>query len=262
MGETPTVEPLTPGVGAILRGVRLDGSRSAVDALRNALGQHLVVVVPEQDLSPTELRALASEFGPVHLHQDDVGVIRADGVPEVLEMRKEPDDVKLFGGADWHADVTFAKPAGCISFLHALVIPPAGGDTLFCSTVAAFGALSERMQDLLRGLTGVHSYDGPGLPDHPTLTVTHPVVRTHPDTGAEGIYLNAMFVKRFEGMSEYESRPLIDFLTRHMTQPEFTCRVHWNAGHLLAWDNRFTLHYPINDFTGHHRLLIRAVALE
>ncbi|NIP82086.1 MAG: taurine dioxygenase, partial [Gemmatimonadetes bacterium] len=71
-----------------------------------------------------------------------------------------------------------------------------------------------------------------------------------------------MFVTRFEGMTPEESRPLIDFLGGHMSRPEFTWRHRWRPGQVVIWDNRFTLHYPINDFTGHRRLLYRCSTVE
>ena len=262
--ETISLSPIAPHIGAVLRGITLAASQdeTSLAAIRSALARHLVLVLPEQDLSSVALRDFVAHFGPLFCHHADDGVIHAEGVPEVLEMRKEPHGERLFGGSDWHADVTFRKPGGYVSVLHALTIPPTGGDTAFASTIAAFEALSPGMQACLRGLEAVHSYDGPGSPDHPTQTATHPVVRRHPDTGAEGIYLNRMFVTRFADWTPQESRPLIDFLDKHMTQPEFTCRVRWKQGHVVLWDNRFTLHYPINDFTGHHRLLIRCTALD
>ena len=109
----PTIEPLTPHLGAVLRGVRLSGRPDAdtFARVRAALDRHLVLVLEDQALSAAELRAFTGHFGPLFLHHDDVGVIHADGLPEVLEMRKEPDDRRLFGGSDWHADVTFRKPA-------------------------------------------------------------------------------------------------------------------------------------------------------
>ena len=257
-------QPITPHIGAVLRGVKLSASpdEDTLVAIRAALAKHLVLVIKDQELTPATLRDFVAHFGPLFLHHADEGVICAEGVPEVLEMRKEPDGERLFGGSDWHADVTFRKPGGYLSVLHALIVPPVGGDTGFASTIAAFEALSPGMQELLRGLEAVHSYDGPGKPDREGQTAIHPVVRRHPETDAEGIYLNRMFVTRFVGMSEAESRPLIDFLDRHITRPEFTCRVRWQAGQVVMWDNRFTLHYPINDFTGHRRLLIRCTALE
>jgi len=259
------LEPLSPHVGAVMGdGLSLGGSPSneSLEVIRDALARHLVLVIPRQQLSPADLRDFASNFGEPHIHHDDDGVIRVPGHPDVLEMRKEPDGTRMFGGACWHADVTFTKPAGYVSVLHALVIPPVGGDTAFASTIAAFAALSPTMQDLLRGLEAVHSYDGPGRPDREGLTAVHPVIRRHPGTGAEGIYLNRMFVVRFVGMTPDESRPIIDFLDGHMTRPEFTCRVRWSEGQVVMWDNRFTLHYPIDDITGQRRLLLRCTALE
>ena len=115
---------------------------------------------------------------------------------------------------------------------------------------------------MLRGMNAVHSYNGPGRPEHPRETAVHPVVRRHPDTEQEGLYINRMFATRFEDMTPEESQPLIDFLDRHMSQPPFTCRISWQPGQVVIWDNRFTLHYPINDFSGHRRLLIRCTCLE
>lgn len=262
--DEAVARPITPHIGAELHGIELSASpaEDTIRAIRTALGKYLVLVVKDQEFTPAALRDFVSHFGPLFRHHGDEGVVYADGIPEVLEMRKEPDGKQLFGGGDWHADVTFRKPAGYLSVLHALIVPPVGGDTGFASTVAAFEALSPAMQKLLRGLEAVHSYDGPGKPDREGQTAIHPVVRRHPESGTEGIYLNRMFATRFVGMSEEESRPLIDFLDRHITRPEFTCRVHWQPGQVVMWDNRFTLHYPINDFTGHRRLLIRCTALE
>ena len=258
-----TTEPLAPAVGAVLRGIDVTASpdQEPLAAIRSALAEYLVLVIENQDLTPTALRDFTAHFGPLFVHHDDVGVIPAGGIPEVLEMRKEPEDTRLFGGGGWHADVTFDDPPGYVSVLHAITIPPVGGDTGFASTIAAFGALSPGMQALLRRLVAVHSYDGPGKPDRPGHSARHPVVHRHPETGAEGLYINRMFATRFSGMTEAESRGLIDFLDAHMTRPEFTCRVYWRAGQVVMWDNRFTLHYPINDFTGHRRVLLRCTAL-
>lgn len=260
----PELTWLTPNLGAVLNGVRLSGNPTEEDVatIRSALDQALVVVLRDQELSAAELLNCVSRFGPVFVHHHGEEVLPADGLEEVLEMRKEPDGEKMFGGSDWHADVTFRKPAGQYSFLHAKILPPLGGDTAFASTVAAFEALSEGMKDRLRGLEAVHSYDGRGRPDHPTETAVHPVVRRHATTGREGLYINRMFATRFVGMTEEESHPLIDWLDRHISRPEFSCRIRWKPGQVTIWDNRFTLHYPINDFTGYRRLLIRCTSLE
>jgi taurine dioxygenase len=257
-------QAITPHLGAVVRGLDLSRKPDAVlrEQLEVAMAQHLMLVIEDQDLSPEQLRDLALAFAPPHLHHPDDNVFFAGGLPEVLELRREAEGGHLFGGGGWHADVTFQKPAGYFSFLHAKVLPPVGGDTGFASTVAAFRTLSPGMQDMLRGMSAVHSYDGPGRPEHSTLTVAHPVVRKHPRTGTEGLYLNTMFVTRFEGMTPTESRPLLLWLEAHMTRMEFTLRLRWKPGHLVIWDNRFTLHYPSNDFTGHERRMIRCATLE
>ncbi len=231
------------------------------ETIRKWLDDHLVVVLPGQTMTPHSLHAFMEFFGPAHLHHPDEGVLFVPGLPQVLEMRKEPDGNRLFGGEGWHADVTFEDPCASITGLYASVVPPIGGDTLFADTISAFAALSPTMRDLLRNLRAVHSYDGPNRPDRQGLTATHPAVWSHPTTGGEGLYVNTMFIRRFEGMTERESRPLLSFLEEHVTAPEFVCRVQWEPGHLVLWDNRFTLHYPVNDFVGHPRLLYRRVAL-
>ncbi|MGB1254869.1 MAG: TauD/TfdA dioxygenase family protein [Thiolinea sp.] len=255
---------VSPVLGVYLEGLEITPGnlQEAAIQIRHLLDQHLVVIIRQQHLSPVLQRDLVGQFGPLFLHHADEGVIYADSIKEVLEMRKEPDGTRLFGGSDWHADVTFQNPAAYVSALQARILPPLGGDTGFASNIAAFEALTPAMQEMLTPLSAVHSYDGPHAPDHPTQTATHPIVRTHPVSGKKGLYINHMFAKRFSGMNEYESRPLIEFLDRHMSKPEFTFRHRWQQGDLVFWDNRFTLHYPINDFTGHLRLLLRCTALE
>ena len=258
------VTPLTPQVGARVEGMRLSADLSDDDiaTIEGWIDTHHVLVFPGQSLTAPALRDFTARFGPLFDHHDDVGVLRHPEAPEVLEMRKEPDGTRLFGGSDWHADVTFRAPGAYLSILHAQVLPPVGGDTGFASTVAAFEALSPGMQALFRNLNAVHSYDGPGRPDRDGQTAVHPVVRTNPRTHREGLFINRMFANRFEGMSQDESKDLIAFLDRHMTRPEFTCRVGWELGQVVMWDNRFSLHYPINDFSGHQRLLIRCTAMD
>lgn len=257
-----TVRPLSARIGVVVGTPEEPAPLHDTDTIGTSLAERLVVVLPGQALDPGALHEFMNHFGPAHVHHPDEGVVFVPDLPEVLELRKDPDGARLFGGDGWHADVTFLEPCGSITGLSASVVPPSGGDTLFASSIAAFEALSPTMQDLLRSLRAVHSYDGPWHPDRPGLTAVHPVVRRHPETGLEGLYVNTMFITRFDGMTPAETRPLLDFLETHITRPEFTCRVSWEPGQLVLWDNRFTLHYPVNDFAGHARLLHRRVALE
>ena len=262
--NTVELNQLSPVLGVYVEGypVSADNLDEAARNIKNWLDRYLVVVLRQQNIGASLQRDLVSRFGPLFLHHADEGVLYVDGLPEVLEMRKEADGTRLFGGSDWHADVTFRKPAGYASFLHARVLPPLGGDTAFASCIAAFETLSPGLQSFLENLQAVHSYDGPDAPDHPTETAIHPVVRVHPVSGKRGLYINRMFTRRFEGMTEAESRPLLEYLYAQMARTELTFRHRWQAGDLVIWDNRFTLHYPINDFTGHPRLLHRCTALE
>ena len=262
--EQVQLDYVSPVLGVYVEGLSVGDKNMAQAAtqIKAWLDQYLVVVLRGQSLTPIQQRELVRYFGPLFLHHADEGVIHADGIPEVLEMRKEADGARLFGGSDWHADVTFRKPAAYVSALQAKILPPLGGDTAFASTIVAYETLSPGFQAMLARLEAVHSYDGPDAPDHPTETAIHPVVRQHPVTGKRGLYINRMFAKRFQGMTGAESKPLIDYLDRHMSRVEFTFRHRWREGDLVFWDNRFTLHYPINDFSGHRRLLLRCSALE
>ena len=85
----------------------------------------------------------------------------------------------------------------------------------------------------------------------------HPVVRTHPETGRKSLYMSALHTIRFDGFTEEESRPLIVWLDRHCTQPEFSCRVRWEPGQLTIWDNRTTMHNAVNDYTNERRVMRR-----
>ena len=258
------VQPLSASLGAAVDGIQLTGrsNNEQMASILTALDQYGVLQFRSQSLSAAALRDLTAGIGPLFRHHADEGVLFADGIPEVLEMRKEPDGVRLFGGSDWHADVTFQPMRGYVSVLHSLIIPPCGGDTAFASIVRAFEALSPAMQDMLRGLRAVHNCYGPMGETVDGLNAVHPVVYVNPRTGHESIYLNRMFVTHFEGMTSEESRPLIVFLDKHMTRPEFTCRIQWEVGQVVMWNNFSTLHYPINDFSDERRLLIRCTALE
>ena len=138
----------------------------------------------------------------------------------------------------------------------------------------AYEALSEGLKRMLGGLKAIHAgkpygKEGDlGIRGSRSINITrgdpeadrevaHPVVRTHPKSGRKALFVNAIYTTRFDGMTEQESRPLLDFLFAHATRPEFTCRFRWSPGALAIWDNRCTLHYAINDYDGSRRLLHR-----
>jgi len=136
--------------------------------------------------------------------------------------------------------------------------------------VAAYAALSDGLKATLDGLKAVnasakadiartraHRLDETSEQAAETFEAVHPVVRTHPETGAKALYVNRAHTVRFEGMTEQESAPLLSTLFDHQVRPEFSCRVRWRLGTLVLWDNRACQHYPLNDYHGHRRELHR-----
>lgn len=255
-----TIEPITGVLGARLTGLNLAAiNYDEFATLKAALDEHLVLYVPDQDLDRHQLAALGLRFGPPFLHP--IVNNGFDDEPAVLELLRKPDDKAMFGGESWHGDVTWMNPVGHVSILHGIEVPPVGGDTGFASTIAAFNTLSDGLKDMLRGLRAVHAYHWYERREDPAYSATHPVVRRTAD-GREGLYINRMFTNRFDGMTVEESQPLLTYLFDHLQRHEFTCRFRWEKGGVILWDNRFTLHYPINDFSGLRRRMIRTTSLE
>ena len=255
-----TIEPITGVLGARLTGLNLAAiNYDEFATLKAALDEHLVLYAPDQDLDRHQLAALGLRFGPPFLHPIVNNGFNDE--PAVLELLRKPDDKAMFGGESWHGDVTWMNPVGHVSILHGIEVPPVGGDTGFASTIAAFNTLSDGLKDMLRGLRAVHAYHWYERREDPAYSATHPVVRRAAD-GREGLYINRMFTNRFDGMTVEESQPLLTYLFDHLQRHEFTCRFRWEKGGVILWDNRFTLHYPINDFSGLRRRMIRTTSLE
>lgn len=250
------VKRLTGVLGAVVEGVNLrEASDGVLRAIEQVFARYLVLYFPEQSFDRFQLRELSGRFGTTFVHPFERKQF-AD-CPGVLEVRRDPGEAKdIFGGGGWHADYTWNDKPGYASFLHGQVVPDVGGDTCFVSTIAAFASLSPPMQSLLRSLRAVHLYHGYDGQIDAQYTATHPVVLTHPITGAEGLFINSMFVTHFEGMTVEESQPILRFLYRRIEEYRFSCRIRWQQGGLLMWDNRFTLHLPIHDNHDELRLMI------
>lgn len=267
-----TISPIAGALGAEIDGVDLSGdiSNAAFDEIHQAFLDHHVIFFRDQhSLSPDAHKAFARRFGTLNVHPYVQGM--ADH-PELLEIIKEPEDKVNFGGG-WHSDMSFLEEPALGSLLYAIEVPETGGDTLFASQIAAYDALSDGMKTMLSGLKAVHSasreYSAQGhsaqaRKSMQATTATeapeyeHPVVRTHPESGRKGLYINPAFTLRFAGMTKRESKPLLDFLFNHSRDERFTCRFRWSAGTLAFWDNRCCWHYALNDYAGHRRHMRRA----
>ncbi|MGE4242475.1 TauD/TfdA dioxygenase family protein [Ramlibacter sp.] len=258
------IHPLSYALGAEIRGVDLSQPLDDVTiaAIRAAWVEHLVLCFPGQSLSPAQQIAFCSRFGPLDDHRNRPLWNRPD-FPEVNIVSNKPQTI---GGkklmtlvADkWHTDMSFANRPATASWLHALQLPPIGGDTMFANMYRAYEALSPNMRKLVDGLQGVH--DVSGAPDFHRYTpevqaerkrnyppVVHAVVKTHPESGRKGLFAGG-FLKHFVGFTERESRPIIDFLNEFATGPEFTFRHKWKPQDVLMWDNRCTMHFAVQDY--------------
>ena len=263
------VRALSRAVGAEILGINLlePVSDGQIADIRKIWLQHGVVFFREQPLEPGAFQAFAQRFGEIVEYPFVKGL---PDFPLIVPVLKLPHEKHNFGGV-WHTDTTYLQEPPMATMLIAREIPPVGGDTLFASNYAAFEGLSPALQDTLRTLKGVNSSAKAAvthsredrLADSATdkgrseLNSEHPVVRTHPETGRQALYVNPGHTVRFAGWTEDESAPLLNYLFEQQVKPEYTCRFVWRPGSIAFWDNRCALHNPINDYHGHKRLLHR-----
>ena len=263
-GETPfDGRLLSPVIGLEIRGLRLDGplTKAVVAGLKAAFLRHHVLVIRGQHLTPEQQIAFAEAMGEPDIYPFVAGI---DGYSVITPVIKEPEETRNFGGV-WHTDTAYLKRPPAATMLLAREIPPTGGDTLFASQVAAYEALSDGMKALLAPLRGLNTSAKANQirtnvsekRKRESLEAVHPVVRTHPETGAKALYVNAGHTVKFDGMTEAESAPLLEFLFAHQVQSAFTCRVRWEQGTLVIWDNRASQHFPLNDYQGYRREMHR-----
>jgi taurine dioxygenase len=269
---------LSGTIGAEIRNVDLHQplDASTVAALRQALLDYKVIFLPGQHLSPAEHKQFATYFGEItNAHPVIPGIDEHREVFEIdyTQAKQIVSDQKTqYGITDkWHTDVTFVETPPLGSILNAIVIPEAGGDTLWADTNAAYEGLSPAMKEFVDGLTAVHDGThafgkllemiGKGEWDGEEFTelkpTEHPVVRTHPETGRRSLFVNPGFTRRIKGLTNKESDALLQFLYAHMATPEYVVRYRWEAGDIGFWDNRTTMHYAIDDYGDAHRVIQR-----
>jgi len=268
------VRPLTPTIGAVIEGVDLAQGVSAdlAAALRQELLKHQVLFFEGQDLTPVQHRDFAARFGALHTHPLYPGVPEAPELFTLDNHAGNPTDNDA-----WHTDVTFIETPPVGSILHARLLPPNGGDTIWASMKAAYEALSPTLRSFLETLDAVHDFargfpqrgivanaagadkHAQALAEHPP--VLHPVVRTHPETGEDALFVNFGFTERIKGLRRKESDAILHMLFEHVTRPEFQVRWRWTPNAIAFWDNRITQHYAVNDYLPARRVMIRATIL-
>jgi len=268
---TLDIEPLTPNIGAEVRGVdlasELDGT--VIAELRQALLEHLVLVFREQDLTPESHIAFARRFGRIKAPP----VATAHGGPPEVNVIDQTDPSGE-GADNWHADNTYTATPPMGSLLRVIRLPRLGGDTGFASMYAAYDALSSPMRELCDELSAVHDvtrsltkaiargHSSANLAElqKKLPPVEHPVVVVHPETGRRALFVNVNSTVRVVGMSEAESEMLLRFLFEHTKKPEFQVRLRWDTRSLVFLDNRCTQHYAVADYR--ERRILHRVAVE
>ena len=259
------VRPLSPTIGAEIRGIdcAAELQDDTVAAIRRIWLEHLVVFFPDQHLDDETQIAFARRFGELtESHPVEPQVLERTEVHSI-ESGKDRTDF-------WHTDITFMNRPAMASLLRSVVVPRAGGDTMWSDTRAAYEALAEPLQRLCDGLAAYHFepyYAQAVAEGHGNvweckkltrlLPATHPVVRVHPETGRKNLFVNPKFTMRITDMPEAQSDGLLRLLYDHMTRPEFVVRYHWSPGTLAMWDNRATMHFGVFDYEGDRRVMHR-----
>jgi taurine dioxygenase len=265
------VEPLNPAIGAVVREIDLSGplDEVTIGAIRRALLRRKVIFFEDQRLDASQLRDLAARFGELHTHPLYPGEPTA---PEIMLLDNGPENPT--DNDMWHTDVTFLERPAMGALLYAESVPTAGGDTLWSNMTAAYAALSPPLRNFLETLSAVHDFAHAFPPEGlagfnagreryerariENPPVVHPVVRTHPETGEQSLFVNSVFTSRIKGLRREESRAILEFLHRHIQKPEFCVRWRWRRGSLAFWDNRCTQHYAVNDYLPERRVMRRA----
>ncbi|MEQ9641992.1 MAG: TauD/TfdA family dioxygenase [Alphaproteobacteria bacterium] len=257
MGGNIQVSKVTPTLGAEIRGVDLAKglSQAEFEQVHRAFLDNQVLFFKDQTpMTPQRQVEVGRMFGDLHVHP---AAPHLDGMPEVFVIHAHKGS-KIANGNAWHTDVSCDTEPPAATMLQLHLLPASGGDTLFASMYAAYEALSPALQRFLCTLTARHEsehiyrgrYADRGVDDggREYPSASHPVVRTHPETGRKALYVNSSFTTRIEDLAPAESRALLDFLFRHLEQPRFMCRFRWAPNDVALWDNRCLQHHAIWDY--------------
>lgn len=256
---TITITPQSRTIGALVGGVDL--SRELPDdeiaLIHDALLDWKVLFFRDQDITTDQHLAFARRFGELEVHPF---APHKEGYPEVLAITHDADAPGFENS--WHSDVTWRLEPSLGSVLRMIEGPTLGGDTLFADMYAAYDGLPQRIKDRVDGRVARHDFPGfrgrmrkqGATPeqlaelDEQYPNPEHPVVRTHPETGRTGIYVNAAFTQEIVGMDPDESAELLGILYRQASYPEYQVRFSWEPGSIAFWDNRACQHYAVSDY--------------
>ena len=247
------IRPLSDALGAEVRGLDLAAPLDAdtFAAVHRAHLENLVLVFRDQNFSPEQQIDFSRRFGPLDIHPADDATLPEH--PEILLVSTRKQDGKYVGlpdaGPMWHSDISYKKQTALGSMLYAIEIPERGGATGFANMYAAYDKLPVPLKAALEGRCGVflagrnnakHAFKKRLTDEQRAATpaVTHPVIRTHPETGRRSIFANPQHTTSIEGYDEAESDEILAALFEHCFQPQFVYQHDWTVGDLTFWDNR------------------------
>lgn len=269
------VTPSGQACGATVRGVDLaaDLDATTIAEIRAAWLEHKVLAFPDQDLSDDDLERNTLRYGPFG---NDPFFASIEGHPQIAAIRRDADETSSLFAENWHADWSFQEFPPDGTCLYGKIIPPVGGDTLFSNQQAALEAMPAELRDRIEGKLAIHSARGGYAPDgtygtddvenrsmdiRPNedayATQLHPIIRTHPETGARTLYSVIGYIIGIDGMPEADAHALLGEVYAWQTREEFQYRHRWEPNMLVMWDNRCVLHRATGGYEGHDRLLHR-----
>lgn len=265
------IKPIQPLIGAEIFGIQVgEATEDEHRLIHAALMRYKVVFFRNQRLTREQHVAFGREFGELEVHP----LSAHPDHPEMLVLKSEGNATEgpLAPAADyWHTDTTFREKPSAASILLGYAIPPLGGDTLWCNTVAVYEGLDAELKARIDGLEAVHNglvsfarhlnteeKQAAFLERYPPQV--HPVVRVHPETGEKLLFVNSGFTTHIAGMEEAESQRLLARLYDEVKRPEYQVRFRWQPGSIAFWDNRSTQHYGVADYTGFRHLERATVA--
>jgi taurine dioxygenase len=263
---------ITPAIGAEISDVDFSKpiSSDLHDAIYQALLDNLVVIFRGSDISPSAHLEFARGFGT--LDEPHLLYPHVEGFSEIVLLENDsgaPPDTN-----SWHTDLTFKAEQPFASILVARHIPPVGGDTMWSSCYAAYDRLPDGMKRDLAGLEAIHdmgdfrnsfAVNRDGKTGEQRLNESmprfghkiRPVIGQHPVTGRKFLNFNEAFVSHIVGLATSEANALKAFLVNHMNKPEDQMRWRWQAGDIVMWDNRVTMHYALADYLHEYRCMNR-----
>ncbi len=257
------VRPLTVTIGAEVHGIDLASvDDDQLDELRKLWLDWKVLFFRDQHITQAQHVAFGRRFGELEVHpfapQDE-------DLPEIVRISSSAKSP--YAASNWHSDVTWRECPSYGSILRGVEIPAVGGDTLFADAGEAYNRLSDEWKERVDDLVAVHDYTkvfGARVPEEKREemrekypSTRHPVIRTHPDTGAKTIYTNRAFVASIDGLDDVETKKVMSRLERAIMDPSVQCRFRWQNDSFAMWDNRAVQHCVSNDFWPETRVVER-----